>query len=233
MGLIIFSLLVQSGTRPANVMVGLGTGLVVVGIVLLMEPTFAREISKEMNRAARQSVREAVTGIMSSPLTTVSVLHNGEPLAGATVVTIASNKTWKKDTTDRTGRAYLDLQITQQPVTLYVAAPDYCAHVERDWTPTGTEIEIDLTSISNGGSVIFEEGTGYIPGLSGRLNPILDRQNRTYVYADNISVNDGAQQPVPFTLHQPLLMEDANGNSFQVTVVHIIGRSSLIEYELR
>ena len=79
------------------------------------------------------------------------------------------------------------------------------------------------------GSVVVHS-TGYIPGLNGRLNPILDRQNRRYLYADNIAVDGGKTQPVPFEVDRSFELEDAQAARFQVTVKLISGRTALLEY---
>ena len=72
--------------------------------------------------------------------------------------------------------------------------------------------------------------TGYIPGLSGRLNPILDTSNRTYLYADNIAIEGGKNQPVTFKVNEPFELEDADGIVMQVRVLHIQGRTTLLEF---
>ena len=75
------------------------------------------------------------------------------------------------------------------------------------------------------------KGTGHIPGLAGRLNPIRDASDRTYLYADNIAINRGEPQPVSFVPgDEQMHLVDANGNKFVVRVAAITGRSSLIEY---
>jgi len=62
------------------------------------------------------------------------------------------------------------------------------------------------------------------------LNPILDTHGRTYIYADNVAVNQGQQQPVHFALGEPLDMVDSDGNRLEVVVVDIVGRSALLQY---
>ena len=78
--------------------------------------------------------------------------------------------------------------------------------------------------------MIFPNATGHLPGLRGRLNPIRDASDRTYLYADNLSVERGRQQPVSFRLGKPMRLTDAFGVEMSVTVVDILGRSALVEY---
>lgn len=81
-----------------------------------------------------------------------------------------------------------------------------------------------------GGSIIVSDGTGYVPGLDGRLNPILDSLNRTYLYAENIAISEGSAQPVNFMIDHPIRVSDRHGHAFELRIVSIVGSSSLIEY---
>lgn len=160
----------------------------------------------------------------------VTVYGDAQPLAGVEVLALFPNKTWKQATTDANGEVELDLYATHLPMTVYVAAPGRAAGRIEDWVPAEGALAVEIDGIDMGGSVIFSEATGHIPGLSGRLNPILDTIGRTYVYADNIAVNQGQQQPVHIALGEPLDMVDADGNRLEVVVVDIVGRSALLQY---
>ena len=72
--------------------------------------------------------------------------------------------------------------------------------------------------------------TGRIPGLEGRLNPKLDTNRRMYLYADNIAIDGGVQQPATFQVNVPFELEDSNGVVMQVRILHIQGRTSLLQY---
>ena len=73
-------------------------------------------------------------------------------------------------------------------------------------------------------------GTGTLPGLNGRLNPIRDTLDRTYLYAGNIAINEGRQQPVAFVPGEELQLTDADGNELLARIIDIVGRSALVEY---
>ena len=45
--------------------------------------------------------------------------------------------------------------------------------------------------------------------LSGRLNPIRDTRDRTYLYASNIAIDEGKPQPVSFLFGEQLRLTDA------------------------
>ena len=161
---------------------------------------------------------------------TVTVHSRGEPLAGIDVLALFPNKTWVRATTDEAGDAALDLYTTNLPMTIYAAGPGYTAGLERAWTPNRGGLLLELEPLDFGGAAVFAQSTGHLPGLRGRLNPIRDSSDRTYLYADNIAIDEGRQQPVSFRPGKPMRLTDANGSEMSVTVVDIRGRSSLIEY---
>ena len=160
----------------------------------------------------------------------VSISSGNQPIAGAKVLALFPNKTWRYKATDRCGQTTLDLHSVYFPMTIFAAAEGYAAHVERDWIPAERALHIKLSPLPNGGAVIFPEATGQISGLTGRLNPILDTHQRTYLYASNIAINEGQQQPVNFVLGQELHLADAEGQEILVRIIDIQGLSSLVEY---
>ncbi|MCY3821070.1 MAG: DUF4143 domain-containing protein [Gammaproteobacteria bacterium] len=160
----------------------------------------------------------------------VSVFSSGRPVAGAEVLALFPNKTWRHRITDESGEVTLDLHSLHLPMTVYVAANGFCAHIEHDWIPAERMLHVDLDTLARGGAVIFPEETGYVPGLAGRLNPIRDTLDRTYLYASNIAVNDGEAQPVTFALGEDLRLTDAEGVEMLVRIIDATGRSALLEY---
>lgn len=173
----------------------------------------------------------AATIEQSPARTVITVRVDGQPLPNSDVLTLFPNKTWKQATTDENGEAEVELHTTHLPMTVFVAAPGHNAHVEREWTPSQGSLAVELATLRNGGSVIFAESTGYLPVVSGRLNPIRDSHERTYLYASNIAINQGKQQPVHFALGEDLRLTDADGREATVRVVEVVGRSALLEYQ--
>ncbi len=161
---------------------------------------------------------------------TVTVHCGGEPLAGIEVLALFPNKTWVRATTDEAGDAALDLYTTNLPMTIYAAGSGYAAGLERAWTPNRGGLQLELEPLESGGAAIFSQSTGHLPGLHGRLNPIRDTSDRTYLYADNIAIDEGRPQPVPFRPGKPIRLTDAHGSELSITIVDILGRSALIEY---
>ena len=162
--------------------------------------------------------------------TVISVRAGGQPLPDVNLHLLFPNKTWRSASTDEHGEAEVNLYTTQLPMRVFVATPGYAAHMVRNWTPSERALAIDLDTLPEGGSIIFPESTGYIPGLKGRLNPIRDTHDRTYLYASNIAINEGRQQPVHFILGEEMLLTDSVGKKYHVRIVDIVGRSALVEY---
>ncbi|MCY4140554.1 MAG: putative DNA binding domain-containing protein [Rhodobacteraceae bacterium] len=160
----------------------------------------------------------------------VTAWSKGMPVPGVEILVLSPNKTWKQATTNTDGEANFDLHTTHLPMTVFAAAPFFAAHVTQAWTPGEGALAVDLWGLPKGGSVVFPEATGHLPGLRGRLNPIRDTHDRTYLYASNIAINEGQQQPVHFFPGEELRLTDADGNELWVRIVDIVGRSALVEY---
>ncbi len=160
----------------------------------------------------------------------IPVRSGGRPLADADLLLLFPNRTWKHATTDDMGEAAVDLHTTHLPMTVFTSAPGHAAHLERGWIPSERALAIELRALPRGGSIIFPEATGQIPGLEGRLNPIRDTHDRTYLHASNLMIDGGKQQPVHFLLGEELRLTDAEGVELLVRIVDVVGRSALVEY---
>ena len=136
----------------------------------------------------------------------------GEPLAGVDVLALFPNDTWKRATTDEHGEAILDLHSSHLPMTVFAAATGFSARVRHDWMPAEGRLALALDILPGGGAILIPEDTGTLPGLRGRLNPIRDALDRTWLYASNIAVNQGQSQPVHFIPGEDLRLTDADGN---------------------
>lgn len=162
-----------------------------------------------------------------STLTVLVQDDEGTPIEGCDLALQAENGTFIQATTAFDGRAHFELKV-RRPSVLLLSHQSFPAAVYEKVDPTGS-IEISLRRIENIGSTIVY-GTGYIPGLKGRLNPILDTSNRTYLYGNNIAINGGAVQPANFKINEPIELEDVDGNIVYATVKHIAADVSLIQH---
>lgn len=148
-------------------------------------------------------------------------------IEGAIVTLQADNGTTLNGTTDKNGCCLLEIK-TRRLYLALIAHPNYPASIIDKIDPSSS-VKIRLPKKESIGSTIFHS-TGNIPGLKGRLNPILDPSNRTYLYADNIAINGGMPQPTNFSINEPIELEDADGIIIHATVKHIAGRVSLLQF---
>ena len=150
-----------------------------------------------------------------------------QPIEGVSLSALAENRTTINTVTDSNGKAFIQLAVSNK-YTLLAAHPKHLSRIVKR-IHERKELSLRLPTKGLSGSIIIHS-TGYIPGLNGRLNPILDTSNRAYLYADNIAIDGGKTQPVTFSIDRPFKLEDAQGSRFEVCVKLIAGRTSLIDY---
>jgi hypothetical protein len=127
-----------------------------------------------------------ITPRLSPMLFSIRVIHDeGSPVQGCTVVALADNNTTLSSITAVDGIPPLSAQ-ARRNYRILVAHPEFPAVIVERVDPAEA-IEVVVQRTEHVGSLIIH-ATGYIPGLAGRLNPILDTSNRTYLYADNVSL---------------------------------------------
>jgi hypothetical protein len=212
-----------------------------VGYISLAERTpaqFVEVVHKKLVASGNTIPSEAVRNALFSTVTiprvdpktpSVSILStDGTPVPSATVVAIADNNTTKSGITDSNGVVKLTIP-TRRRYQLLIAHPEFPGAIIDSWDPA-EDVQVTLTPTQNVGSLICHDGTGYIPGLEGRLNPILDTHGSMYLYADNIAIDGGKGQPTGFALNQPFQLEDSNGVIMEVRVLHIQGRTTLLQF---
>lgn len=182
-------------------------------------------------REFRVIIPSAVPPIADGLGVTLTTLNNetGEALSGVNILMLYPNKTWRESQTNTFGRTEFVLH-AQLPMTVFVAKEGYKAQVVHEYDPV-KPLTVELSALKNGGSMIFSDGSGSIPSIRGRLNPILDSLDRTYLYANNIAINDGKTQPVLFQLNKPVRLTDAFGKRATLWFREILGRSCVFDYE--
>lgn len=160
---------------------------------------------------------------------TITVKDGNIPISNAHILLIAENNTFFEQRTDEKGVCVFEnLQV--KAYSVYIAHSSYPGYAIDNYVPD-SDLEITIEKNDDVGSLVCANGTGYIPGLDGRLNPILDTSDRTYLYADNIAINGGENQPVTFAIGRPITLEDRNGVSLAVVFLRIKGDSSLLQYK--
>jgi hypothetical protein len=179
---------------------------------------------------AQQHLDPVVTGSTKKSQTEFEVTlcdAQGRPITNASIAVFYPNRTRLEAKTGNDGIAGFQLH-QRSLVTLFCAHPEHPAFLRESFDP-GENMRIQLPVIDATGSLICP-GTGYIPGLSGSLNPIRDTLDRLYLYAPNIAIEGGKQQPVQFAFDQWLHLEDSKGNECQLRIRSILGDAALIEY---
>lgn len=180
-----------------------------------------------------EQVRKSLSPLVKIPkihpsnFTVIVKNEQGEPFIDADLLLIADNNTYLNNKANNEGVATFVIN-TRRNYKLYFANTNYPAYIVEKIDPEN-DFEISVHSSENIGSIICNS-TGYIPGLKGRLNPIRDTFNRTYLYADNIAINGGEPQPAKFKVNDPMELEDCDGMILQVTIKDIQGQVSLIEF---
>lgn len=153
--------------------------------------------------------------------------QNSQPISGAQLLAIFADRTYLQGATDSEGKASI-AKLKHRIVTIYCAHRNYSAFYKEN-NDAYSDVVIRLKAMPGNGSVIINS-TGYIPGLDGRLNPILDTGNRMYLYANNISIENGKNQPADFRLNEPFQIEDSKGKRFELKIIAIKATSSLIQF---
>ena len=205
------------------------------GIGVIEDETFALAGRKPVFELIGERELKLLLPAASPPLpegiaARVAVRHDdtGEPLQDIHVLLIYPNKTCREGRTDAFGHADFKLH-ARLPTTVLCAAPGFMAWVARDYEPD-RPLDVRMRPVPNGGSLIIANRTGHLPGIRGRLNPKLDSLDRSYLYADNIAINDGLQQPVHFNLNEPVRLTDSMGAVATLWFREMVGSSCVFDY---
>jgi len=205
------------------------------GIAVIQDETFALagrcpDFELVGERELKIVLPAASPPVTSGVAASVEVVHGetGDSLPDVHILMLYPNKTWREGRTDSFGRAEFVLH-AKLPMTVLCAADGFKAHVERNLMPGG-RLQIRLHPAADGGSQIIAKRAGHLKGIQGRLNPILDNLDRTYLYADNVAINDGEAQPVHFALNEPVRLTDSLGASATLWFREMVGASCVFDY---
>ena len=205
------------------------------GIPVIEDETFALAGRKPVfeligERELKVSLPAASPPLPDGIAARITVLRDdtGEPLQGIHVLMVYPNKTYREGRTDAFGHADFELH-ARQPMTVLCAGPGFKAGVSTNFIPN-RPLEVRVSPEPTGGSMIIANRRGHLPGVRGRLTPILDSLDRTYLYADNIAINDGVQQPVHFSLHDAVRITDSMGAEATLWFREMVGSSCVFDY---
>ena len=205
------------------------------GIGVIEDETFALAGKRPVFELVGERELKVVLPAASPPLpdgiaARVAVLNDdtGEPLQGIHVLMVYPNKTYREGRTDAFGHADFELH-ARLPMTVLCAGPGLRAGISAGYVPDGT-LELRMRPAPNGGSMIIANRTGHLAGIQGRLHPILDNLDRTYLYANNIAINDGLQQPVHFSLNEAVRLTDSMGAEATLWFREMVGSSCVFDF---
>ena len=150
------------------------------------------------------------------------------PITNCHVVLLAENNTYHEGRTSSAGQYEFSIPLSSK-YSVLAAHENYLSSILEGFEAKNN-LSISLKAENASGSIICPSGAGNVLGLEGRLNPILDTQLRSYLYADNIAIDGGQQQPVNFEINKPLLLEDKNGVVKKVIIKFIRGKTSVIDF---
>jgi len=156
--------------------------------------------------------------------------ENGAPIESVDVRMFKPNGTHNGRKSNANGQATFTKMKSGDFYTVFCAHPD-CPAVIVDNHQAGFDISISMNKSSGFGSTMFDS-TGYLPGMKGRLNPILDSSKRTYIYGDNIAINGSVDgQPKHFEFGENINLEDCDGNVVDIRILRIIGKCAILDYK--
>ena len=152
-----------------------------------------------------------------------------QPLPGVDVLMLYPNKTYREARTDAFGRAEFVLY-ARLPMTVFCAATGMHGPRGARLSGPASPWRFACGRPRTGDRSIIANRTGHLPGIQGRLNPRLDALDRTYLYANNVAINDGQTQPVHFLLNEPVHLTDSQGARATLWFREMIGASCVFDY---
>ena len=156
--------------------------------------------------------------------------QDGSPIAQADVCVIRSNGTRLHCKSDDDGRASFAIQDRTEICTIMIAHREFPSTTVEEHEMSD-HLEVKISRKGRIGSTAFLGSTGHIPGIVGRLSPILDSAKRTYLYADNVAINGSVfPQPRNFQCGENINLEDCNGGIAGICIQRIYGNCVLIDY---
>ncbi|MDH7447435.1 TIR domain-containing protein [Aquimarina sp. 2201CG14-23] len=193
-------------------------------LAILIENKLRKDQSFFRNRWSKLS-----TMISPKPfIFTIKVVDEKKKLIKhAKVVLVANNSTYLEGFTDENGLAHFVIR-TRKLYTVLIAHQEYPAVVFNNINPK-EDIEVIIEKSNSSGSVIINK-SGQIPGISGKIEPVLNTEKGLSLYADNIAIEGGKNQPFDFKLNTSVSLEDNKGNVIQLTFRFFQGRIALIDF---
>ena len=151
------------------------------------------------------------------------------PVPGAMVSLVTEKGLNLSAVTDDRGIAALRIHPEVKSAHLVVSCEGFRAEF-RKVVDVASGQQVVVSRFGTGGSLTFPDESGAVPGLEGDLQFHQDG-TKYYVYATNVAINGGGEQPVDYRLQDWISFEDVHGRRFRVRVVGHAGRTVALEYE--
>lgn len=185
----------------------------------IIEPIESRRIPKENDSKEK-----------GSEVTFMVTDESGSLISGAYIYLIHKNGTHRGKKSNEIGKATFSLNQNGNVFHTVFIAHDQFPAVIIDNFQCDMNCEVTLKRHASIGSMIFDQGVGYIPGIKGRLNPMLDDLDRTYLYADNISINNSPAQSAFFQFGENISLVDCLGKAADIKIHRIIQHCIILDY---
>ena len=156
----------------------------------------------------------------------------GVPVKGAQVSAILKSGAYQDALWDKVSGHY-KCEPTEQCIKVFAAAVGHEATVARFPKDGGVFPVVLKKSPVKNSAVIHRAGS--LPGIDGSINPKLDSQRRTYIYATKIGLESRgrpALQPLDFVINKPIEAVSPTGRSFKIWVIDITQEVSVVDYTL-
>jgi len=193
-------------------------------LAILIEKKLKKDQTFLKNRWSKLS-----TMINPKPFIFTIKVVNGkeEPINYANVVLVANNATYLEGFTDENGLVHFVIR-TRKHYSVLIAHLECPGVLFRDINPK-EDIKVKIEKEKETGSIIINK-SGKIPGISGRIEPIIKPDKQLSLYADNIAIEGGKYQPYDFMLNTSISLEDNEGNVIHLTFRFFQGRIALIDF---
>ena len=154
--------------------------------------------------------------------------RGGATIHGAAVLAAYPDGRYLTGQTDTDGKCRLSLYRVDQEMKILIAADGHIPFHKTVVPGTSDSVPLELEpSKDDRKALLFTRSTGYIPGITGRLNPHKDG----YVYGDNIAINGQLAMPAAhFEIGEYLHLIDVYGVETTIRFLVVEGQFSLIEY---
>lgn len=154
----------------------------------------------------------------------------GQSVPNAEVCCLLRSGAYQMAKLDKTDGAY-KAQPAEECIKVFVGAAGHEAAVKKASGKAGVFDVVMKPSATKGSAVI--QRAGFLPGIKGSVNPIIDSSKRLFLYTTQIGLQKGgqpAQQPIEFALNRPIDAQTATGQKFKIYIVEITQEVSLLEF---